>query len=165
VGKLMTRGRGLAIWLSATLVLAGCGGGDGTRRNATATATDSPAAVGTPTPTGPVVGTIVWATALDPATNAPTNPVTRFAPTDPVLYATLAVARLPTGATLTASWTYNGVPLDALAAITTAVWSPDTAYLEFHLARGDQTPWPEGTYAVAIALDGQPLATAAVAVG
>jgi hypothetical protein len=148
--------------------LAGCGGNDSPP--ATPTATSSPdltatavaAAPPTPRPT-PQIGQIVWATAVDPRTKAPVDVVDGFAVDDETLYATLKVRNLPPNATFTAEWSYNETSLDSLTTTVATPSEADSGWVEFHLTRSAE-PWPKGTYAVSVSLDGKVVQTAEVTV-
>jgi hypothetical protein len=110
------------------------------------------------------LGPIVWATEIDPATNAPRQPAAE-APTDaPVLYATLPAAWLRRGTTVTAAWSYNGTPLAGFVSTTSADRDQRGVWIEFHIARRGEAPWPEGTYAVEVLVDGTPAQRAAIIV-
>lgn len=161
----------------ALVGLAGCGGGDGGQEPGDETKAAAVAhgtiPVGTPGLSGtddgssfasPVVGDVVWASAIDPATNAPRERVDRFSADVARLYAVVDVAGLPIGAVVRGAWTYNGVAmgeLDAEVAITAPTAQP--TWIEFHLERTDDR-WPEGTYEIAIGVDGEVLRTASVEV-
>src|SRR5262249_28179882 len=122
------------------------------------------AAAISPTPRpAPEVGKIVWATAVDPRTKAPAEVVDGFAVDDETLYATLQVRNLPPNAALTAKWTYNKTSLDALTTTAVVPSGPNSGWVEFHLTRSDE-PWPDGTYAISVSLDGKIVQTAEVKV-
>jgi hypothetical protein len=157
----------------ALLLTAGDGGGDerGPAATASAAAGSDPAddgidSSGPPaSPAPPSVGDVVWATQLQPETNAPVVQVERFSVDDPTIYAVVAAQRLPAGAELTATWAYNDVPLDGLGqSVVVSTSSAETTWIEFHLTRQEDRSWPDGRYAVAITLDGEPVRTASVEV-
>lgn len=178
----MARGgrRAIVVLLVAVLGfvgLTGCGGGDGDgdpieETAATAGGQDTiaddnpgdPAADGGSTPALPSIGQVVWASAVDPVTNAPTERVEQFSVDAGRLYAVVEVAGLPIGAVVSGVWTYNGVALAALDA-EVAITGPtaEAAWIEFHLEWADDA-WPEGTYEIAIGVDGEILRTSSVAV-
>ena len=65
---------------------------------------------------------------------------------------------------ITASWSYNGVPLDTLTASVTASTASADTWVAFRLERSEDpaTPvarseedWPDGEYGVVITVDGQ----------
>lgn len=111
------------------------------------------------------VGPVVWATGVDPATKAPTNPVTTFAADAPAIYATLPVDRLTAGTTLGASWRYNGTPLESFLSMVTAETDLADIWAEFHITRSNAEPWPPGVYEITITVNGEGAQTATVAVG
>ena len=111
-------------------------------------------------------GAVVWATAVDPTTKAPTEPVETF-PTDArTMYAAVPLARLEPGTTLTATWTYNRTPLDGMVGSVTAPAGEAgrDVWVAFELERQTDEPWPNGTYAITVAVNGEPALTAAVEV-
>ena len=102
----------------------------------------------------PRIGTVIWTTATDPATNAPVEPVASYGADAPRIIAAVQSQALPAGAIVEATWEYNGTSLDAFATRLTATDSGAEQWLSFHIARDPNVPWPVGTYAVTISLDG-----------
>lgn len=111
------------------------------------------------------IGPIVWTTAVDPRTNAPLDPVTLFPGDAPTIFATVSLARWEPRATISAEWSYNGTPLDAFATTVVADRSQRDVWLEFHLSKDPAASWPDGVYAIALLVDGQPAQAASVVVG
>jgi hypothetical protein len=168
----LTRFASLSVPLVAGMALiaslSGCGGSTGSSLPtssagetilATASTTGPPAMTATTpsTSTGEShaeIGEVVWAIDVDPDTKAPIAPVDHFSIEARTIYAVTAVRGLPPNAVLTAEWSYNDTSLDALT--TSVVASAGTAdgWVEFHLARAAEEPWPDGTYAIAISYDG-----------
>ena len=108
------------------------------------------------------LGPIVWATAIDPNTKEPTVRVERFPTAAPLVYAVLPLARLETGATLIARWSYNGTTLDLGSSLLIAERDEEESWVEFHLTQAGDAGWTPGVYAVAVEVDGQAAQTAAV---
>lgn len=158
----------LAALLASACVLWSCGG-EARLVSPTfpaASPQSTPAMVATPGPAtpvpGPAVAPIVWATAVDAATQAPSAPVTSFADGALTIYACALVNNLGQGTAVEASWTYNGTSLDAFG---TQLVLPDDVpqrWLAFHIARDPNVPWPAGTYAISIAVNGNVLQSATV---
>lgn len=145
---------------AAALLLTGCGGNN--EPAPTPVATIQPTAA---TPAGPVeLQPVVWATAIEPGTGAPTEPVDRFTVDAETIYAVVPVRNLPAGSVLSATWTYNGVPVEPAGSSLTTPEPMADGYVAFHLSRGPETVWPDGTYGVAISLGGQVVQSAEVAV-
>jgi hypothetical protein len=110
----------------------------------------------------PKIGGVVWATAVDPATRAPTTAVDAFSVDDVALFAVLPVRNLAPGTELVPQWRYNNTPLDGVSSpLVTAVGIAD-GWVEFHLTRAPDVPWPDGTYAIAVQLGGETVASAEV---
>jgi hypothetical protein len=164
-----------AAFLGTLVVLAslliGCGGGQTQSpapQGASAdVATQSTVAGATPasaTP-APALEEILWAVTIDPNSDAPLT-VTRRYPVDTTrLTASVLATNLPPSTTVDAAWSYNNTSLDAF---TTRVVIQDPAprrWLSFHLDRNSETPWPAGTYAIQISLDGEPARRGEVQVG
>jgi len=129
----------------------------------TATLATSPTVVAaTPLPTPPL-GDVVWTTAVDPVTSAPTGVVAAISPDAPLIIAAVETNALAAGSRLKATWEYNDTSLDAF---TTELVSSDQAtqrWISFHMTREDMSvPWPEGTYEIAIAVNGTVVRTAAI---
>jgi hypothetical protein len=142
------------------LLVAACGGDDDP------SPTPAPTIQATATtPAGPTeVQPIVWAPGVTPGTNAPEEPVDQFTVDSEVIYAVVRVTNVRQGAVLSTAWTYNGAPVDPASSAVTASAPIADGYVEFHLSRSPEAPWPDGTYAVAIALDGREVQTAQIEV-
>jgi hypothetical protein len=110
------------------------------------------------------LGSIVWATAIDPQSKAPTAIVTGFADEVRVIYATTPITHLAAGTELGASWSYNNTPLDGFVAMIIAERDQSNAWAEFHIALTGSEPWPPGTYRIEITVDGQPALASEVTV-
>jgi hypothetical protein len=161
------------------VLLAGCGGDDaandftptalipmsGADSSATAgvVATSAgPALTRTP-PMSLEIGAVVWTAAVDAQTKAPTGAVDSFPADAPTLYAALPVRNLPPNTILTAEWTYNSTSLDRLTTTAVSPYGIAAGWVDFHLTRSDE-PWPDGSYAISISVDGQVIQTADIAV-
>lgn len=145
-------------------LLVACGGGGqptATPPPATPTAVAAtPTAVATP----PALGEVTWASAIDPKTGAPATPVTSFLTTDKTIYAILKAPDLPKGATLRATWSFNGAPVPVPPQTVAITHEERSSWIEFHLTWAAGGTWPDGTLQIAISADGQPTRTASVAI-
>lgn len=121
---------------------------------------------------GVTVGEVVWATAVDPVTQAPAEPRETIGDDAGEIYAVVPVTGLPAGATVAATWTYNGATLDALGTAVTAESATAQTWVAFRIDRVETaTPlprseedWPDGDYGVVITIDGQIVQQATVVV-
>lgn len=111
------------------------------------------------------IGPVVWSTAIDPASNAPTDPIDRVPIDATIFYATLPVTRIQRGTVLGATWTYNGTPLAPLQGLVRADREQLGGWVEFHLSRTDGATWTTGIYAIAVTVDGVVAHRSAVRVG
>ncbi len=111
----------------------------------------------------PVLGPVVWSTAVQPCSNLPVAIVSSFADTAEAIYAVFPIERLPAGSTILAEWTYNDTSLDGMEATLTAPADQIGGWLEFHLERSSDDPWPDGKYAIQLTAGGVLLATGEVA--
>ncbi len=145
-------GRWIAVALVGCIVLAGCGAGGGESAEQADTPVSAP---GSPPVALAGVGDIVWATSVNPATQAPLDPLTAL-PNDALqVIAALPVETLPAGTVVRAHWTIDGEPLPAL--------DPDPLTVEEGLAgawltwtlrwEGEQ-PWPIGRLGIVVEIDG-----------
>lgn len=110
------------------------------------------------------LGPVVWASAVDPSTKAPRTRVEVFPAGAPVLHAALPALHLTRGTSVSASWSYNGTPLDVAPSQVVAERDERETWVEFHLPQSAGRPWPAGVYAIEVQVDGQPAQTAAVLV-
>ncbi len=112
---------------------------------------------------GTTIGTIVWASEVDPATQAPAGALETIPDNVAEIYAALPLTSIAAGSVVSASWSYNGVPLDTLTSAVTASTATTDTWVAFRLDRVDSgTPaprsdedWPDGEYGVVITVDGQ----------
>ncbi len=160
--------RGVVLCVALAVMLVGCGGDDDpdpTPTSVPATESAAPPAEssgGTPTSTGgpqAAFGEIVWATSVDPQSKAPMDRVDRVPVDAASIYAVIPITRVAAGTELTADWTYNDTPIDGVSAtaVVTDV-SGGLIWVEFHLERSSDRPWPDGTYAIAIRQNGEVVA-------
>jgi hypothetical protein len=137
--------------LVACAMLAGCGDGGDAPEPTVPPATPTPFA----TPEG--IGEIVWTAAVDPATHAPSEPLTLLPNDAPQVVAALPVAVLPAGTVLQAHWTMDGEPLPALDPGPVTVGEGRSgAWVTWTLRwEGDQ-PWPIGDLGIVVEVNGEP---------
>ena len=109
-------------------------------------------------------GVIVWATATDPATHAPVEPVSSFAPDALRIVAAVQADALTAGSSVEAIWEYNDTSLDAFTTRLTPSESSSTQWISFYIERDPEVQWPVGTYEVKILLNGATVQEAAVEV-
>ena len=100
------------------------------------------------------VGPIVWATAVDPATGAPNQPVASYRSDAPQIIAVMQTSDLAAGSTVDATWEYNNTSLDAFATRLVPAASAAESWINFHIERSPDVPWPAGTYQVTVSLNG-----------
>lgn len=145
---------GLAAFCTV-FILGGCGGSDAEPTLTAPPISTATTLANTPTPLpAPSVGDVVWTASVEPDTNAPGEAVEKFNSNDPGIYAVVRVSNLPAGAVLSASWSYNGVPLDG---VTSGVLAPSAlfdGFVEFHISKSDDVEWPDGTYVINVLLNG-----------
>lgn len=100
-------------------------------------------------------GAIVWTASVDPATNAPREPVPWFSEAAETIYAAIPALRIESGAVVIADWTYNDTPVEPLTSQVTATASYIDAWIEFHITRSADMPWPTGIYQITISVGGE----------
>jgi hypothetical protein len=143
-----TGGPWVAVVLVACVVLAGCGAGNG----AAPAPTEPPA---TPPASLTGVGAIVWAAAVDPATQAPVEPLVALPNDAPQVIVALPVDTLPAGTVLQARWTIDGEPLPALDPAPMMVEEGLAgAWVTWTLRWEDEQPWPIGRLGITVEIDG-----------
>ena len=140
----------LALIVACSL-LAACGSGKKSEPPATDTvvATDTPEIVPTALSGPPVIGEVVWATSVDPQTDAPIGTATPVVG-DSAIYAVFPIVSLPAGSQLVASWYFNDTSLDALNSAMRIDQDRVSGWIEFHIERTGTDPWPDGQYEIVV---------------
>jgi hypothetical protein len=153
-----------------SLAMAGCGAGPRLAPPEVGLPTPSPATVSehvppvaTPLPRPPI-SEVVWTSAVDAESSAPTARATQFAVDVPSIIAAVRAGNLPPGSRIAAAWEYNDTSLDAFATELTAVENIDGRWISFTIDRDPEVPWPAGTYEITISLDGTVLEQASTEV-
>jgi hypothetical protein len=108
------------------------------------------------------LGGVVWATATDPATNAPVDSVSSYPPDALRIVAAVHIDALSAGSSIEATWEYNNTSLDAFTTRLTPSNSGADQWISFYIERNADLEWPVGTYVVKISLDGAAVQQAAV---
>jgi hypothetical protein len=133
--------------IAIAVLVAGCSGG-GDDADTTPEATPMPTAEPTPTPEMRL-GPVTWTTAIDES-GAPTEELTGFPRDTEVIYAVVNVTSVVSGETLTANWSLDDVPIDAIETTVTIDQSTDAGWASFALTWEGEALWPVGTLQVTI---------------
>jgi hypothetical protein len=150
-----------ALPVSLVMLATGCGSSSGSTPETDVTPTsENSAAVTGP----PVLGPVVWTTAIAPDSNEPTAPVAQFTVDVQTIYAVFPVERLAANTPIRAIWSLNGEAIDGVGAELTTPRDQIGGYLEFHLERTTDEVWPDGEYGVALTTAGVLIATGSVQV-
>jgi len=137
----------LSTWLSPLcLALVGCAFGDERVEAPSATVVATSIERAAPTE----LGEVVWASDVDPATSGPVGQREAFSRDEDVIYAAVKTGSLAAGTTLTATWTFNGQPVEGIDVAVTADEARGAGWVEFHLEWNGATLWPVGTLGVTI---------------
>jgi hypothetical protein len=112
----------------------------------------------------PSIDPVVWATSVDPASLAPAKAVTTLTSDALNIYACLSAINLAKGTIVDASWSYNNTSLDAFSTRLTLPDSAPQRWVTFHITRDPNVPWPPGTYAISVAVDGKVIQEASIEV-
>ncbi len=134
----------------ACAVLVACGGGDDDKSEPTAAPQPTETLVVVPTALSgaPRIGEAVWTSVIQPETNAPIALAPKL--TDTTIYAVFPIESLPAGSQLLASWFFNDTSLDALNSSMRIDHDRTTGWIEFHIERTGEEPWPDGEYEVVV---------------
>jgi hypothetical protein len=136
----------LSLAIGIALLVAGCSGGDDPE--STPPATRLPTVEPTSTP-AMSLGNVTWTTSLDDA-GAPVDDLTSFPRNTEVIYAVVNVKNVVDGETLTASWSLDDVPIDAIASSVTLSTPSGSGWASFALTWEGESLWPVGTLQVTI---------------
>jgi hypothetical protein len=149
----------LVVLACVASAMSGCRGDE---PDATPTET---APTATPTAIAPAeIGPIIWAQSVTEGSNAPVEVVEQFATDAETIYAVVRTTNLAPGAIVSASWSFDDTLLDTAASSISPPAAYADGYIEFHLTRSPDELWPDGTYAIEIALDGEVVQRSKVAV-
>lgn len=107
---------------------------------------------------------IVWATAVDPATSAPIEPVASYRPDALRIIAAMQTIALSTGSVVEASWEYNNTSLDAFSTRLVPASSTAESWISFSIERSPDVVWPVGTYEVTVSHNGAAVQQASIEV-
>lgn len=144
----LTRSRALIRWswilavFSVGLALGACQGDEGPG------STPAPSAVREMPPV--LFRSVVWTTAVDPATGQPADRIEVFPRDTKRIIAAVEVMNLPAGGALTATWTMNGRPVEGLDSTIRVDRAQPSGWAEFHLDWAGPTMWPVGTLTILI---------------
>lgn len=146
----------LVACLTVLTVLVACGGGNGSSQSspteASSTATPGP----TPTPVAVTLGEVVWTTAVNEQTGAPTDSLTTLPNSAPRVYAAVQAELLPAGVPVQAHWTIDGDVLPELEpAAVVAEADRAAAWISWSLTWNADEPWPIGTLGIVIEVKGE----------
>lgn len=136
---------GLAVAIAVSI--AGCSGG-GDDADETPQATPTPMPTAEPTPSVGL-GDVVWSTAIDQA-GAPVENLSEIPRDIPVIHAAIEVRNVPVGETLTAAWSLDEAPIDAIATTATIDQASETGWVTFSLAWEGESLWPTGTLGITV---------------
>ena len=110
------------------------------------------------------LGPIVWASAVDPATSAPVEPVSSYRPDAPRIIAAMQNLGLSSGSSIEATWEYNDTSLDAFSTRLAPAGSGAESWISFYIERAPDVLWPVGTYEVTVSLNGSMVQQATIEV-
>ena len=142
------RGGWVSIVLLLSLSLAACASGGGdvvpTEVPPTLTPTSTPSQPQIPLEIEPPV----WTTGIDPADGSPVDTVEWFPTDSSVIYAAFETSEIAAGISFTISWAMNGVPVPGLNPTLEMTANTPAGWIEIHLNRTSDLPWPEGTLTI-----------------
>ena len=110
----------------------------------------------------PVLGPVVWSTAVSPDSNEPTAPVAQFTVDAGTIYAVFSVERLAADTNIRAAWTLDGEAMEGVGAELTTPRDQVGGWLEFHLTRTSNDVWPDGQYGISLTTANVLIATGTV---
>ncbi len=146
-------------FLAVSVLLVGCSMGGGSSDTGPV-ATTPLAVASTPAPVVQL-GAVVWSTGLD-ENGEPTDDLAAFPRDAPVIYAVAPVESVVTGETVTASWSLDGVPIDALASTIALDMAAESGWVSFALTWEGDTFWPIGSLEVSIVASSGSTVTGAI---
>ena len=112
----------------------------------------------------PQIGEIIWTASTDPTTNAPIEPVASYRADAPRIIAAVPARALTAGSRVEANWEYNNTSLDAFTVLLVPSENVGETWINVHIDRDPEVPWPEGVYQLTISIDGAAMQNAAVEV-
>lgn len=137
----------LALIIVASL-MAACGDGDGPGSTPTPEQSANPEPTATMAPEA-ALGDVIWSTALGDD-GAPDGTLESFSREDQVIHASVEVANLAGGETLTATWTINGTEIEGMESTVSIDQATTSGWATFSLTWNGAALWPTGTLGVRI---------------
>jgi len=137
------------VWLAvvSVVVLASCVAGDGDGETPTV-ATPTTAIEPSPAPSTQL-GELTWTTGIDES-GAPVDILEEFSRHDLVIYAAVEVENAPAGETLSANWSLDEEPIDAIDSTVTIDSESETGWVAFTLTWDGDSLWPTGVLGIEI---------------
>jgi hypothetical protein len=149
--------------LACSLSLVACGGDSEPQPTPTAESTTQPTAASTTQAQAPLeVRPPVWSTGVDPADGSPVDSIEWVATDAPVVYAVFETTAIPAGTSFSIAWTMNGTPVPGLNPTLAMRVDAPAGWIEFHLDRTSETPWPEGVLEIKLTVDGEVVSTGSI---
>jgi hypothetical protein len=97
----------------------------------------------------------VWSTGVDPADGSPVDSIEWVSTDAPVVYAVFETTAIPAGTSFSIAWTMNGTPVPGLNPTLEMRVDAPAGWIEFHLDRTSETPWPEGILEIELTVNGE----------
>jgi hypothetical protein len=151
-----------SIALGACLLLAACGG-DGSTADPTPIATVAPTLETTHQAVVPLeIADPVWASGIDPADGSPLDTLEWVATDTDAIYAVFETGPIAAGTAFDVSWTMNDVVVPGLDPTLQIRADTPSGWIEFHLERTSELPWPSGMLAIELSVNGEVVASGSI---
>ena len=152
----------MSLILLLTLSLAACSTGDNDADPTETPVTTAP----TQTPEQPEIPLKieppVWTTGIDPVDGSPVDSVEWFSTDASVIYAAFQTSEIAEGTSFTISWIMNDVPVPGLNPTLEMTAGTPAGWIEIHLDRTSELPWPEGTLTIQLKVGNETVSTGSI---
>ena len=81
-----------------------------------------------------------------------------------MIFAAFPVERIAKGVVIRSSWTFNGQTVEGVGAEMESTRDQVGGWIEFHLERTSEEPWPDGEYGISLTTENILIATGSVQV-
>ena len=104
----------------------------------------------------------VWTSGINSSDGSPVDSVEVFPTDSDVIYAAFQTSAIRAGTEFTIAWVMNDVPVPGLNPTLAITADTPPGWIEIHLDRTSETPWPEGVLTIQLKIGSEIISTGTV---